>query len=345
VASRKKVGVVLFQLGGPDSLESVEPFLYNLFCDPDIIEIPLGLLLRKPLAKWIASRRAPKAAAHYAEMGGSSPILRLTQRQARALEQALRPQMDAVAVIAMRYWHPLTAEAVRQLEAAAQDELVLLPLYPQYSFATTGSSLNEWKRCYGEGRVPVRVVERFFDHPLYIDALVEKISTSLGHFDPARFKESEGRERTHILFSAHGLPESFLKRGDPYRREVEATVRLVMQRGGWPNTHSLCYQSKVGPQKWLEPSIHQSIHRLADERVEQVLVVPVSFVTEHIETLHEINMETRAEAAALGIRMFRMAPAVGDSLLFISCLADLVLSALEMKNLPAMSEKKVTASP
>ena len=344
MTSRRKVAVVLFQLGGPDSLQSVEPFLYNLFCDPDIIEIPLGFLLRKPLAKWIAKRRAPKAAAHYAEMGGSSPLLPLTERQARALEKVLQPQVDASAVIAMRYWHPFTGEAVRQTEALQPDEIVLLPLYPQYSFATTGSSLNEWKRCYG-GQTPVRVIERFFDHPLYIDALVQKINVSLAHFDPARFPESQGRERTHILFSAHGLPESFVKRGDPYQREVEATVRLAMQRGGWPNPHSLCYQSKVGPQMWLEPSIHYEIHRLAEGKVKQLLVVPVSFVSEHIETLHEINMETREEAEALGIRMFRMAPAVGDSPLFISCLADLVFGAAGINPDATAREKKVAASP
>jgi ferrochelatase len=345
VTSRKKIAVVLFQLGGPDSMESVEPFLYNLFCDPDIIEIPFGALLRKPLARWIARRRAPKAAQHYAELGGSSPLLPLTERQARALEKALAPQVEAKAFIAMRYWRPFTAEAVRALEAMAPEEIVLLPLYPQYSFATTGSSFNEWKRCSRNSQTPVRVVERFFDHPLYIAALAEKINLSLAHFDPVRYAASQGIAQTHILFSAHGLPESFVKRGDPYQREVEATVRLAMHRGGWPNPHSLCYQSKVGPQKWLEPSIHDEIHRLADAGVKQLLVVPVSFVSEHIETLHEINMETREEAAALGIRLFRMAPAVGDSGLFISCLKDLVLSAVGAQPAGQASEKKAAASP
>lgn len=345
MTTRKKIAAVLFQLGGPDSMESVEPFLYNLFCDPDIIEIPGGSLLRKPLAWWIARRRAPKAAHHYAELGGSSPLLQLTERQARALEASLRPQVDAHAVIAMRYWSPFIAEAVPQIEALKPDEIVLLPLYPQYSFATTGSSFNEWRRCYRPNSTPVRVIERFFDHPGYIDALVEKINLSFDHFDPARFPESQGRDGTHILFSAHGLPESFVKRGDPYQREVEATVRLAMQRGGWPNPHSLCYQSKVGSQKWLEPSIHDEVHRLAGAGVKQLLVVPVSFVSEHVETLHEINMETREEAQALGIRLFRMAPAVGDSPLFISCLADLVLRALGGAEAQERAQKKVTASP
>jgi ferrochelatase len=319
--------VVLFQLGGPDSPQAVEPFLYNLFCDPDIIEIPLGFLLRKPLARWIARRRAPKVAAHYNEIGGRSPILELTERQARALEQALRPHVDARVVMAMRYWHPFTADAIRELQAFQPEQIVLLPLYPQYSFATTGSSLNEWRRVYQPDSTPVRVIERFHDHPGYLDAVVEKINVSLDQFSPGRHPQAAGREKVHLLFSAHGLPESFVKRGDPYQREVEATARLVMARGGWSNAHSLCYQSKVGPQKWLEPSLDDSIHRLAREGVRQLLVIPIAFVSEHIETLHEINMETREEAEALGICLFRMAPAVGDSPRFIAALSDLVLRA------------------
>ena len=344
MSNRKRIGVILFQLGGPDSLESVEPFLYNLFCDPDIIEMPLGFVLRKPLAWWIASRRAAKAAAHYAEIGGQSPLLDLTQRQAHALQESLRQHLEAHVVIAMRYWRPFTEEAVRSLRDTRPDEIVLLPLYPQYSFATTGSSLNEWRRRY-QGTAPVRTVEHFHDHPLYIDAQVERINSSLAHFDPHRLPESEGISRTHLLFSAHGIPESFVKRGDPYQRQVEATVRLVMDRGGWANRHSLCYQSKVGRQKWLEPSLDDEIHRLAHEETNQVLVVPISFVSEHIETLHEINMETREEAEALGIKLFRMAPAVGSSATFVACLSDLVLNAVGLPNTHSRADGKVLATP
>lgn len=327
MTTRPKIGVVLFQLGGPDSVQAVEPFLYNLFCDPDIIEIPLGFWLRKPLAGFISRRRAPKVAAHYKEIGGRSPILELTARQARALGQALSPQADARVVIAMRYWHPFTADAIRELQAFRPEQLVLLPLYPQYSFATTGSSLNEWQRVYQPDGTPVRVIERFYDHPAYIDAIGEKINISLEQFAPGRHPDAEGRDKVHLLFSAHGLPESFVKRGDPYQREVEATVRLVMSRGGWPNAYSLCYQSKVGPQKWLQPSLDESVHRLAHAGVRQLLVIPIAFVSEHIETLHEINIETREAAEGMGIRLFRMAPAVGDSPRFISALSDLVLRA------------------
>jgi ferrochelatase len=311
-----KVGVVLFQLGGPDSLAAVEPFLYNLFSDPDIINLPAGWLLRKPLAWWIARRRAPHVARHYAAIGGRSPIRLLTERQARALEAALRPEIEATCVIAMRYWHPFTAEAARALDALPLDRLVLLPLYPQYSFATTGSSLKEWHRLWSRNELPVSVIREFYAQPNYVQAVTEKIAISLTHFDSP--------DEVVLVFSAHGLPQSFVERGDPYERQVQETVRLVMARGGWPNRQLLCFQSKVGRQRWLEPSLRDVVQQLAAEKCRQVLVCPISFVTEHIETLHEINIEEREVAVALGIEQFEMVPAVGDSPKFISALAELV---------------------
>lgn len=316
----RKVGVVLFQLGGPDSREAVEPFLYNLFCDPDIIDFPLAFLARKPLARFISRRRAPAVAEKYAEIGGASPIRLLTECQAQALEQALRPHVEPYITIAMRYWHPFTEEAANQVRAWPLDELVLLPLYPQYSRATTGSSLNEWRRRYSDSRVPVRVIEQFYDHPAYLDAIVEKINVALTHLD----RPGE----VHLVFSAHGVPISYITAGDPYQQQIEATVRLVRERGKWANPWTLCYQSKVGPQKWLEPSLDATIERLAAERCPSVLVIPIAFVTEHIETLHEINIEARAEAEHLGIRDFGMMPALNDSPRFIAALADLVLGAV-----------------
>lgn len=320
MAARKKVGVVLFQLGGPDSREAVEPFLYNLFCDPDIIDFPLAWIARKPLARFIARRRAPKVTKKYAEIGGASPIRLLTDRQAQALETALGPHLDPFVTVAMRYWHPLTEEAIRAIQSRPLDELVLLPLYPQYSCASTGSSLNEWRRRYSESSLPVRVVKQFHDHPLYVGALVEKINLSLTHFDRP--------QEVHIVFSAHGVPVSFIEGGDPYQRHVETTVRLVRERGGWPNPWTLCYQSKVGSQKWLEPSLEQTVKRLAAEHCRDMLVVPIAFVSEHLETLHEINIEAREEAEQLGIGKFEMMPALNDSPLFIEALADLVLRAV-----------------
>jgi ferrochelatase len=322
VTEKKKISVVLFQLGGPDSAAAVEPFLYNLFCDPDIIDFFGAWFARRPLARYIARKRAGVVREHYDAIGGHSPIRLLTERQARALEAALAPHCDARCFIAMRYWNPLTAEAVAEVKASGAPELVLLPMYPQYSFATTSSSLKEWKRLYNpNGNAPrTHIIETFFDHPLYIQSIVEKIALSLTHFSEP--------DRAHIVFSAHGLPLSLIERGDPYAKHVEETVRLVVQRGDWKNPHTLCYQSKVGRRKWLSPSLTETIEKLARSGEKQLLIVPVAFVTEHIETLHEINIEAREEAHKLGVEQFEMMPAVGDSPTFISALADLVLKAI-----------------
>ena len=322
---KKKVGVVLFQLGGPDSGDAVEPFLYNLFCDPDIIDFFGAWFARRPLARYIARNRAGIVREHYDAIGGHSPIRRLTERQARALETALAPHCDAKCFIAMRYWHPLSAQAAAEVNAWGASDLVLLPLYPQFSFATTSSSLKEWKRVYHpNGNAPhARTVENFFTHPLYIQSVAEKISLTLTHFDQP--------DRAHIVFSAHGLPLSLIERGDPYARQVEETVRLVMQRGAWKNPHTLCYQSKVGRRKWLSPSLIETIDKLAAAGEKDLLVVPIAFVTEHIETLHEINIEAREQAHHAGIEQFEMMPAVGDSPTFIGALADVVLRSLNEK--------------
>ena len=328
MTGKKRIGIVLFQLGGPDSLEAVEPFLLNLFLDPDIIPLgPLGLL-RRPLAKMISTRRSIPVAGKYAEIGRRSPIQALTERQRMRLVEALSPHLDAVAVTAMRYWHPFTSEAVEGLRKAARlDEIVLLPLYPQYSYATTLSSLKEWRRVYGtsDGGPPQRTIDHFYDHPLYIQALVQRIGSLLRQFADS--------SRIHLIFSAHGLPMSLVEKGDPYPKQIEATVRMVCELGtkkhaGWPRTHLLCYQSRVGPAKWLQPPLTGTIERLAHEGVKEMLVVPISFVTEHIETLHEINIEARAEAKKLGVERFRMMPAVGDTPLFIAALKDVVLRAV-----------------
>jgi len=335
---RKRVGIVLFQLGGPDSLSSVQPFLQNLFLDPDII--PLGPLnfLRGPLARYIAKKRTPAVAGRYAMIGRRSPISILTERQRAKLVKALQPSIDPVAVTAMRYWKPLTGDAVAALKSAGQlDELVLLPLYPHYSYATTLSSLKEWRRIYGEplDTLPERTIEDFYDHPLYIEALVNNIGKCLRQFNDA--------SKIHLVFSAHGLPMSLVENGDPYPKHVNETVRLVCEQGAarypnWPKTHLLCYQSKVGPAKWLEPSFLETLETLGHSGVKEAMVVPISFVTEHIETLHEINIDGRADAKKWGITRFRMMPAVGDSPAFIAALTDLVLRAVGVK--PAISSER-----
>jgi protoporphyrin/coproporphyrin ferrochelatase len=322
VTETKKISVILFQLGGPDSSSAVEPFLYNLFCDPDIIDFFGAWFARRPLARYIARTRAGVVRHHYDAIGGHSPIRLLTERQALALEAALAPHCDAKCFIAMRYWHPLSAEAAAQVNTWNAPDIVLLPMYPQYSFATTSSSLKEWKRVFHpNGNAPrLHTVETFFDHPLYVQSVAEKIALALTHFDEP--------DRAHIVFSAHGLPLSLIERGDPYARQVADTVKLVLQRGAWKNAHTLCFQSKVGRRKWLAPSLIDTIDQLARSGEKHLLIVPIAFVTEHIETLHEINIEAREQAHKLGIEQFEMMPAVGDSPTFISALADVVLRCL-----------------
>jgi protoporphyrin/coproporphyrin ferrochelatase len=318
----RRIAVILFQLGGPDAQESVEPFLYNLFCDPDIINFPGSFLARKPLAKLIASTRSKVVRQHYAEIGGGSPIRRLTERQAKALEMALRTHIAARAIVAMRYWHPNTEEAIASLESAPFDELVLLPLYPHYSFATTGSSLKEWNRLY-QAKVPVQQIDHFFDHPDYLAGIVERINSVL--------VQLPNPEEVHLVFSAHGLPVVLVEKGDPYPRHIEATVQLVRELGAWENPHVLCFQSKVGPQKWLQPSLTGMIEKMARDGVKRMLVIPISFLTEHIETLHEINIEAREHAESLGVTDFHMMPALNDSPLLIRALADLVLRSVGIR--------------
>jgi ferrochelatase len=262
------------------------------------------------------------------------------------LVAALAPYIEPIAVTAMRYWHPMSAEAAETLRKAEPlDQIVLLPLYPHFSYATTLSSLKEWRRVCGpaEGRVKETTVGQFYNHPLYIQAVAQRIGSVLRQFPDS--------SRIHLVFSAHGLPMSLVEKGDPYPKQIESTVRLVCDAGksqypGWPRTHLLCYQSRVGPAKWLQPPLTGTIERLGHEGVKEMLVVPISFVTEHIETLHEINIEARTEAAQVGINTFRMMPAVGDSPLFIATLKDLVLRAvgIEAEPVPVVTPRASLAS-
>ena len=325
VTRGRRVGVVLFQLGGPDSLEAIEPFLFNLFCDPDIIDFPFARLGRRPLAKLISNARARKVQHHYSVIGGASPIRRFTEQQARALQLKLNDLgVNARCFVAMRYWHPFTAEAISHLRWAECDEVVRLPLYPQYSRTTTGSSLNEWSRCF-ENDIPVHTIETFYRHAGYLDALVEKIDETL-----ARFPHSE---RAEIVFSAHSVPASVIEGGDPYQRQIEETVALLMERGRWRNRFRLCYQSKVGASKWLQPSLRKTVKDLAAESVKEVCVIPISFVSDHIETLAEIDHEARHQAESLGIKQFEMTPGLNDSPKFIAALAEMVMTAIGVPEL------------
>ena len=317
----RRLGIVLFQLGGPDTLKAIEPFLFNLFCDPDIIDFPFARIGRKPLAKLISTTRARTVEHHYATIGGGSPIRKHTERQAQALEAELRSQgIDARCFVAMRYWHPFTREAIQQLRKAECDEVVLLPMYPQYSSTTTGSSLNEWRRLFRD-ELPVHCVEPFYRNTTYLDAVIEKVNEALARF-PAPF-------RPEILFSAHSVPMSVIEKGDPYQQQIEETVALLMERGGWSNPHRLCYQSKVGASRWLQPSLRRTLETLAGQETREVCVVPVAFVSDHVETLGEIDHEAREQALRLGFRQFEMSTGLNDSPRFIRALSQIVQQTID----------------
>jgi ferrochelatase len=317
----RRIGVVLFQLGGPDTLDAIEPFLFNLFCDPDIIDFPLARIGRKPLAKLISTTRAKKVQHHYSVIGGGSPIRRFTEQQASALEAWLSNSgLDVRCFVAMRYWHPFTSEAVQNLLAAGCQELVLLPLYPHHSGTTTGSSLNEWHRCF-DGDLPVHVVPAFYRNEWYLESLVEKVREALAKFPKPDLAD--------IVFSAHSVPVSVIRNGDPYQKQIEETVALVMQRGGWSNRFRLCYQSKVGASKWLQPSLRNTLRELGAQQVRDVCIVPISFVSDHVETLGEIDHEAREQAESLGIERFVMTSGLNTSPTFIRALGEMVLDALE----------------
>ncbi len=312
-----KTAVLLLQMGGPDSLEAVEPFLYNLFSDRDIIKI--GPAFLQPfIARMIVKRRAPKSAANYRDIGGKSPLRELTEQQAAELEKALGDRYRCF--VAMRYWHPFTEEALTAIRQEEIGRIIALSLYPHYSRATSGSSFNELEKCLAGSKIrpEISYIRQFFDHPLYIKALSEKIEQGLSGFPD--------RTNVQLFFSAHSLPQSFIEEGDPYLDHIQTTVRLIMERFEGI-AHHLAFQSRAGPVKWLEPSTGDKLKELAALGHSEVLMVPLSFVSDHIETLHEIDIEYRVEAHNLGITNFRRMESLNSSATFIQCLAELVLSA------------------
>lgn len=319
---QEKIGVVLLNLGGPDSLDAVEPFLYNLFTDPDIIDFPLSFLFRKRLAKLISTRRAPRVQEQYKKIGGKSPLKDHTLRQAELLEARLNAKIPAKVLVAMRYWRPFTEDALDAIEKAGITKLVLLPLYPHYSLATTYSSVKEWEHQLSlrghQNKYETSLVESYFDFPPYIDAFVERITQGL-----EKFPERE-RSKVHILFSAHGTPMKLVRQGDPYSGHIKATVDAVMTRGAFSNDFSLCYQSKVGPQKWLRPSTPDTIKKLAVDGIKTMLAVPIAFASDHLETLFEVGIEFRHLAKQVGVEQFEVTEGLNDSPMFIEALAQLV---------------------
>ena len=308
-----KTAVVLVNLGGPDKLDNVEPFLFNLFSDPDIFKLPFGEKGQELFAGLISKYRAPKSAILYEEIGGSSPLHLNTLDQAAALQKKLREVDDFQVHVAQRYWHPLIPEVIEKLSHETFDKIVLLPLFPQYSNTTTLSVINEWVR-HGEGLIAPIIIQRFHQHPKYIEACRERIKEKLDQVSG----------KPHLLFSAHSIPQSRVKQGDPYQDEIKETVGLILEDfHGYG--HSLCYQSKVGPTKWLEPNIKDELKELRNRGIKNLLVFPVAFVSEHLETLHELDIKYRKVAEELGFNQFIRVNTVQTHPLFIDCLKELVL--------------------
>jgi ferrochelatase len=307
--------VVLFNLGGPDSLASVEPFLFNLFSDPDIIRLPRPLrFLQRTIASGISRRRGPESRHNYERIGGKSPLLENTKKQAAALEKALGAGYQVF--IAMRYWEPLAPETVAALKAANPEAVYLLPLYPQYSISTTASSLNDFDAAAKAAGVAFNTkrINEWYDRPGYAEIIASCIRPALAGRDPAT---------THLLFSAHGVPVSYVtKYGDPYQKQVEAHVADVVKALGTALPHSLCYQSRVGPVKWIGPDIEAELVRLS-KLTKTLVVYPVSFVSEHVETLFELDLMYAERARELGLEFVR-AHTPGEDPAFIAFLAGLV---------------------
>ncbi|UCH53230.1 MAG: ferrochelatase [Pseudomonadota bacterium] len=316
----QRTAVVLLNLGGPDSLAAVRPFLFNLFSDPDIFKFPLGFVTQKLFAWLIARRREHEAAQGYAAIGGKSPLLANTERQARALQQALGGDYDVH--ICMRYWHPMTAQVVAELKAHGHQRVILLPLYPHYSLTTTGSSYNEFQRdCRRQGYAPdARLIREWYDQPDYVDAIAATIR------DQAALLPDPEPVNIELLFSAHGLPQKIVDAGDPYETHIRATYEAVCAKLGWPRT-TLCYQSRVGPLKWLQPYTEDVIRQKAAAGARQLLVYPIAFVSDHIETLYELGITYATLARSLGIGQYHVVPALNDDPRLIRALAKLVKEA------------------
>ncbi|CAN5907081.1 ferrochelatase [soil metagenome] len=314
-----RVAVVLFNLGGPDGPEAVRPFLYNLFKDPAIISVPA--ILRYPLAALISSRRETSAQANYNIMGGASPLLPETQKQAAALDAALavaRPDLTVKAFIAMRYWKPFADQTAQEVAAFAPDEIVLLPLYPQYSTTTTASSLQDWAKAYkGPGRTRTVCC-----YPT-AQGVVEGHATAIRD----TWEKAGKPANVRLLFSAHGLPEKVIKGGDPYQAQIEATAAAVAARLPELPDWRVCYQSRVGPMKWIGPSTVEEIHTAGEQGV-GLLLCPIAFVSEHIETLVELDHEYAELAVQQGVAPYLRAPALGVEQAFITALTQTVDHAL-----------------
>ncbi len=313
----KPTALILLNMGGPDSLAAVRPFLYNLFSDRDLIQLPAGALLQKPFA-WLISRlRSRRVRANYAAIGGKSPLLLWTTTQAEGTARILGENFKPY--VAMRYWNPRAEEVLRQVREDGIEQAVVLSMYPHYTGATTGSSINDFKQAALKVHPSLQysLIEEWYDWPEYLDALANRVREGLEQFHEL------ARDEIVVLFSAHALPQSFIDRGDPYLDHVLCTVRGVMERLDG-NEWKLGFQSRSGPVKWMEPDTLDVIEQVAQEERPGALIVPISFVSDHIETLQEIDFDFRMHAEAVGLRSFERCPSLNDHADFLQALAGLV---------------------
>ncbi|MBI3819810.1 MAG: ferrochelatase [Planctomycetes bacterium] len=326
-----RIGVILCNIGGPSSgnVAVVQAFLRNFFSDPAIL--PVNPFLRWMISRKIARRRGPESAKNYAMVGGRSPILDWTETQRRLLEERLNARGDGKlyrCAVAMRYSPPFTADALDLLDREGFREIISLPLYPQESGATTGSSLAEIDRLIEKMNfdrgvrfiTKIGEVRDFAEHPLYLEAMAERARDGM--------LEMGGGRDLHILFSAHGLPKRFIEKGDPYQKRILATVAGLVRLLGVADRHTLAYQSRVGPEEWLKPDTSAEIDRLAASGVRRMFVVPVAFVSDHIETLHEISIEYKKRAREKGVLQFECMEGLNGSLTFVRALEQIALAAI-----------------
>jgi len=333
-----KKAVILFNLGGPDKLENIEPFLFNLFNDPSIISIPS--IFRYPLAKLISKRRTPISKNIYKEIGNKSPILELTQDQAKSLENSLLSKGDYKCFVVMRCWYPRATDVIKKVKEYNPAEIILLPLYPQYSASTSGSSINEWKvLCKKENyQIKTKTICCYPTEENFIESHTNLIKKTIKTLENKNFK---------LIFSAHGLPENKIKKGDPYQQQVEQTVEAIMSKLKNENLdHTISYQSRVGPLKWIGPFTDEVIIKYSKEK-KGIVIVPVAFVSEHSETLVELDIEYKKIAKKNGCSFYKRVPALGVEENFIKGLAELVLKKETRGNFvsPAMCSDKYVKCP
>ena len=332
---RSKVAVVLFNLGAPDQTKSIRPFLRNLFLDPAIIRLPF--LFRFPLALLISTLRARQAAKIYKVLGGGSPLLVNTKKQVVALEQSLQKiRSEKVKVfIAMRYWHPMSQETVNEVKNWCPSQVILAPLYPQFSSSTTASSIKLWTRCaQAKGlNCKTKVLCCYPDASGFVEAISDNVRELL-----QQEKSFDGLKPLRILFSAHGIPQKFVDQGDPYQYQIEKTVAAVVKKLKLPksNDWKLCYQSRVGPMKWLQPYTEDEIRRAGSEK-RSLLVVPIAFVSEHSETLYELDKEYFEIAVKSGVPVYLRAATVGVASSFIASLSSAISTRLDSRGSASVS--------